>query len=309
MMNARPLIIGTRGSSLALAQTNLVRALIHRVHPRLEIEIKIIKTSGDRLTKTSLAHSGVKGIFTKELEQALFRNRIDLAIHSLKDMPVAIPAGLVLAAIVQREDPADVLVGHPSTNLDEPAVVFTSSPRRAFQAKLLWPRCESREIRGNVETRLNKIAEGTSGEAVLLAAAGLRRLDFLKGDDVLGALRLDPALPFRRLSIEEMIPAPGQAAIALEIRNADGELREKLRPVNHAATSAAVSSERAFLGALGGGCATPVAAHARVGLDGLNLVAVVQNENGSIWRGERQGERRNAENIGRSLAEACLSRV
>lgn len=305
----RPLILGTRGSALALAQARLVQALVERAHPRLAIEIRVIRTSGDKLSRAPLASSGVKGLFTRELEQALLRHKIDAAVHSLKDMPVDIPAGLTLAAITEREDARDVLVGHPDADLGNPTIVHTSSPRRAFQARVLWPDCKTRDIRGNVETRLRKIADGKPRDALLLAVAGLRRLDLLRGDTVDGLLRWEPTLPFRRIGLDAMVPAPGQAAVAVEIREEDGETRERLRCASHAATWAAVWSERSFLRELGGGCATPVGAHAKVDHNGVTLKAVVERDDGSIWRGERQGERRNAEAIGRWLAQRCQGRV
>lgn len=306
-MNANPLILGTRGSALALAQTTLIRARLHAAFPRLDIEVKIIKTSGDQRTTIALARSGIKGLFTKELESALLRNKIQAAIHSLKDVPADLPGGLILGAVAEREDACDVLVAHPATPIDAPRVVYTSSPRRTFQARLLWPECETREIRGNVETRLRKLAGGKAGDALLLAAAGLRRLDYLRGDETSAALRFDPSLPCRRLTLDEMIPSPGQAAIALEIRADDGETQEKLRAVNHAPTWAAITAERAFLRRMGGGCAKPIAAHATVDLNGLRLRAIVEHDDRRIWRGEKNGERRNAEAIGESLAQECLA--
>ena len=299
----RNLILGTRGSALALAQTQIVRALIHRAYPSLTIEIKIIKTSGDKKTRAPLAQSGIKGLFTKELEQALLLKKIDLAIHSLKDLPTGIPGGLKLAAVTEREDPKDVLICHPLTKMELPKVIYTSSPRRAVQAKLLWLECQIKDTRGNVETRLSKLSEGNAGDALLLAAAGLKRLDFLRGDASEGNLHGEPALPYRKLSIQEMIPSPGQAAIGIEVRSEDGETQERLKSINHLPSLAAVTAERAFLDTVGGGCAAPIAAHATVGIDGLHLVAMVAHDSNRIWRGEKDGPRRDAENIGKILAE------
>jgi hydroxymethylbilane synthase len=299
------MIFGTRGSALALAQTNLVRALIHRAFPSLIIEIKIIKTSGDKQTRAPLAKSGIKGLFTKELEEALFRKKIDVGIHSLKDLPSELPAGLTLGAVTEREDPFDILIGHPQTSLQSPEAVYTSSPRRSIQAKLLWPSCATCDIRGNVETRLRKLADGKAGEAVLLAAAGLRRLNFLRGDAKDGTLEFEPRLPFRKLSVSEMIPAPGQGAIGIEARSEDGEILERLKSVNHAPTRDAVLAERAFLNTIGGGCAAPLAAYASISWEGLKLVAIVA-ENGKVWRGEKIGTRMQAQALGQSLAKEYL---
>ena len=299
----RSLILGTRGSALALAQTQIVRALIHRAFPALSVEIKIIKTSGDKKIRVPLAQSGIKGLFTKELEQALIRKQIDLAIHSLKDLPTDLPAGLMLAAVTEREDPADVLVCHPLTQKENPKLIYTSSPRRAIQAKLLWPNCEIKDIRGNVETRVHKLSEGSSGDALLLAAAGLKRLDFLRGETSKGNLHGEPSFSYRKLSILEMIPAPGQAAIGIETRSDDGETQERLKSINHSPSFGAVTAERAFLDAVGGGCSAPIAAHAVAGFDGLRLIAMVAQDPKHIWRGEKSGSRRDAENLGKGLAE------
>jgi len=304
-MSSGRLVLGTRGSALALVQTHLVRAAIRQAHPRLLVEERIIKTSGDKQSHASLSRSGVKGLFIKEMEEALLRGRIDAAVHSLKDMPVSLPAGLCLGAVGKRSDACDVLVGHSGTNVHDPKTVHTSSPRRVLQARLLWPACEVCEIRGNVETRLRKIAEGTPGEAVLLAAAGLERLDFLHGDGEAGALRFDPPLPYRRLSLREMIPAPGQAAIAVEIRSDDPETAERIKALDHAPTRSAVTAERAFLKELGGGCATPIAIHGRVTHEGLTITAIVGLPGRKIWRGEKTGARREAEPLGRALALEC----
>ncbi len=297
------MILGTRSSALALAQTQEVRALISQIFPYLKVEIKIIKTSGDQLPTAALAQSGIKGLFTKELEQALLLNKIHVAIHSLKDVPTDLPAGLMIGAVIEREEAGDILVGHPATSLELPQRVYTSSPRRTFQAQLLWPECKVKEIRGNIETRLCKLCDGESGDALLLAAAGLKRLNYLQSAQLKGNLRFDPPLPYRRLTIEEMLPAPGQAAIALEILCEDGVTQERLRGVNHPPTWSAVMAERAFLRTIGGGCATPIAAHATVGFDGLRLMAVVKLAGDNVWRSQKIGERRNAEALGEALGQ------
>lgn len=304
MTSSSRMILGTRGSALALAQTTLVRAMLHRAFPKLVIEVKIIKTSGDKQKRLPLARSGVKGLFTKELEEALLRGKIDAAIHSLKDMPTEMPAGLAIAAVPKREDPSDVLIAKVSDAEAPPRVVYTSSPRRAFQAKILWPRAELKEIRGNVETRLLKLAETGPGEFLILASAGLRRLEFLRGADVQGNLQFDPVLLYRTLALTEMIPAPGQGAIAIQTRSADGEIFEKFRSVNHSASMGAVTAERAFLYGIGGGCATPAAAHAKIEGKELTLTAAVAREDGSIWRGDRTGGSGEAEQVGFELARS-----
>jgi len=298
------LILGTRGSALALAQADWVRSRLRKAFPRMEIEVRTIKTSGDKKTRAPLARSGTKGLFTKELEEALLRNKIDVAVHSLKDLPTVLPAGLVLAAAGEREDPADVAVFKEGVKV--PKVVFTSSPRRAFQARLLWKDAEIREIRGNIETRLARLAECEEPTILLLAAAGLRRLDLWRGKETEGVLAFEPTLHFRRLTLEEMLPAPGQAAIGLETRAADGETQEKLKSINHSPTFASVLAERSFLRHMEGGCATPMAAYAIADLNGLRMRGAVETKAG-IWRGDQAGERRDAEVVGKLLAEKCLS--
>jgi len=301
-VKARPFILGTRGSALALAQAHLVRAMLHAADPAREIEIKIIKTTGDKLKTAALAGSGVKGLFTRELEQALLRGGVDAAVHSLKDLPTDLPGGLALGAVPAREDARDALIAAAPSALDAPRRVFTSSPRRAFQARLLWPGCETREIRGNLETRLAKIAKAREGGALLAAAAGLRRLDFLRGADARGALRQDPSLHYRLLSVGEMLPAPGQAALGIEIRADDGVVKERLRAINDVPSWFRALAERAFLRAMGGGCAAPMAAHAAAQAERLTLSAVVRIEGGSVWRGCREGRLRDAEALGLALA-------
>ncbi len=295
------LVLGTRGSALALTQADIVRSTIQRAFPRLSIEVKIIKTTGDKQKTKSLSKSGTVGFFTKELEEALLRGKVDAAVHSLKDLPTTLPAGLSLAAVGEREDPRDVLVFKEGTDPDHPQTVFTSSPRRSVQAKLLWPSCKILAIRGNVETRLGKIDEGETGNALLLAVAGLRRLNYLKGNTETGKLAYDGSLHFLKLSLSKLIPAPGQAAIGIEIRSDDGVTQERLRSFNHPATLSAVTAERTFLRTLGGGCAEPIAAYAAIEMQGMRLFGLVEREN-KIWKGEIWGERRDAEKIGKELA-------
>ncbi len=302
---AQRFVIGTRGSPLALVQADQVRARLRKAYPRLEFEIRVIKTTGDKQTTAALARSNTKGLFTKELEEALLRRKIQVAVHSLKDLPTELPSGLILSGVMEREDAADVAVSQaPFT---QPQLVFTSSPRRAFQARALWKGAEIREIRGNVETRLTKLSEAPPETVLLVAAAGLKRLDLWRSPEREGTLAFDPPLYYRRLSVEEMLPAPGQAAIGLEIHKDDGETMERLKSIQHPATLSTVQAERSFLRQMEGGCATPMAAHAITEPSGLWLRAVVELATGKVWRGERRGERREAELIGKLLADECLS--
>ena len=246
--------LGTRGSPLALTQADMVRSALAAAHGLAfeQIAIVPIRTTGDRVAGP-LADAGGKGLFTKEIEEALASGTIDLAVHSAKDLPAELPAGLVLAAFLEREDPRDAFVSRKAKTLDglpNAATVGTSSPRR--RALLLRRRGDLRvvDLRGNVDTRLRRIDEGMA-DATLLALAGLKRLG-----------RQDEATAV--LSVEEFLPAVGQGAIGIEIRADDEKTRALLSPINHQATATALAAERAFLAALEGTCRTPIAGHAMV---------------------------------------------
>ncbi|MDQ6651185.1 MAG: hydroxymethylbilane synthase, partial [Acidobacteriota bacterium] len=252
------LVIGSRGSQLALTQAQMVRAELALLNPSQEVRIEIIKTSGDVKTDP-LSLIGGKGVFTKELEDALLDRRIDLAVHSLKDLPTIIPEGLTLAAICKREDARDGLVlgrrlpnaANPSIrSLPQKAVVGTSSPRRLAQLKHLRNDLVFKDLRGNVDTRLRKLDEGQY-DALVLACAGLRRLGLEN--------RISAAL-----SSDQMLPSPGQGAIAIEARAQDKDTIEALGKLDHKFTRLACTAERAFLRSLGGGCQLPIAAYAVV---------------------------------------------
>ncbi len=252
----KPLVLGTRGSALALAQATIVRDLLIASHPDLLLETRIIKTIGDERLDIDLTNPGPlgKGLFTKQLEDALLSHEIDMAIHSLKDLPVELPEGLVLGAIPERADAAEVLVSKfPGglAGLPEGAAVATSSHRRECLLELLRPGLIIVSIRGNVPTRLKKLAEDPSLDAMVLAKAGLDRL----GPSVVPDGLLVSVEP-------EMLPAPGQGALGVECREGDQETLHALRSIHHAATARCVNAERAMLSALGGGCASPLAAHA-----------------------------------------------
>ena len=283
-MPERPIIIATRGSALALAQANHVFDECRRLFTRLAFEIKIIKTTGDKQQTASLAKAGQslpKGLFTKELEVALLRNQADLAVHSLKDVPTEVPGGLAIGAVLQREDPRDVLVfkadaGHAGDlpQLSEGARVTTSSPRRQAQLKAARPDLQLEEIRGNVPTRLEKLAEDDAMDATVLAAAGLARLHFkitdgnLIGDAVPDGLRALPLEP------ELMLPCAGQAAIGIEVRAEDERIESICARLNHYASRQCVEAERALLAAMGGGCASPLGTLATADGEKMKLRAV-----------------------------------
>lgn len=299
-MNER-FVIGSRGSKLALAQAEWAMATLSSARLDLDVQIEIIKTTGD-VKGDPLSVIGGKGVFTKELEDALLDRRIDLAVHSLKDLPTILPETLVLAAISEREDPRDALVLpkdsslHCSSLADLPAnaVVGTSSPRRLAQVKNLRPDIEIRELRGNVDTRLRKLDEGQY-DAIVLASAGLRRLGL--ADRISAAIATD-----------QMIPAVGQGAIGIESRADDTRAVELARLLNHETTELACTAERSLLRALGGGCQLPIAAHAVVIDHSLELIGLVASRDGrQIVREAVDGPREEPERLGATLANRLLA--
>lgn len=282
-MSNRPLILGTRGSELALTQTEMVTAALQAAHPGLVIERKIIQTSGDKRQDLRFSEfAGVaqvdKGIFIKELEIALEKGEIDAAVHSLKDVPSDLAAGFQIAAVLERAPIEDVLITRESLTLEtlpKGARVGTSSVRRAAQLKWLRPDVEIVEIRGNVPTRVKKVLGEQALDAVLLAAAGLIRLGLLKDGLIqidghtLHGLTLDPVA---------FLPAAGQGAIAIECRSNDDSTRTVLRALNHDDTEVRVTAEREYLKLLGAGCQTPVGAHTWISGDQLHMSVRVFDE-------------------------------
>lgn len=297
MNRAKPVIVGTRGSGLALAQTRAILRELEAAHPGLAFEIKVIKTTGDRLSELNSPElpSG-KGIFTAEIEHALLRGDIDLAVHSLKDLPVEMRPDLAIAATPRRADARDVLITRePITALaDLPAnaIVATGSPRRAAQLRRARPDLQTADIRGNIDTRLRKLRDNADWHGILLASAGLTRLQ----PDTTG-LTLTP-LPF-----DIMLPAPGQGALALQIRADDDLHRERLAKVHDADTAACVAAERGFLAGLGGGCQAPVAASAEVINGTLFLRGIVWLTDIPEPRlGQLEGSPSQAQELGHALA-------
>lgn len=273
MTEPQPLRLGTRASPLAMAQAQLVSAALRAAHPGLTIELVPMTATGDRILDRALAEVGGKALWTRELDAALGELAIDFAVHSLKDVETLRPAAFHLAAMLPRADARDRLVVRSDwainriIDLPMGARVGTSSPRRAAQLKSLRPDLVTPLLRGNVQTRLGRVADG-SVDATLLAAAGLDRL----GMHEIGSA----------IAIEELLPAAAQGAIGIECRTDDARVGGLLAAVDHAPTRAAVSAERAFLAALGGDCRSPVAAHACVGADGtLRLRAILYSEDGS----------------------------
>ncbi len=292
------LVIGSRGSKLALWQAKWTQARISRLHPEVSAEIEIIKTAGDVKTEP-LSVIGGKGVFTKELEDALLAGRIDIAVHSLKDLPTTLPDRLTIAAICEREDARDALVLGEEQSLESVndlapgAVVGTSSPRRLAQLKYLRRDIVSKDLRGNVDTRLRKLDEGQY-DALILAAAGLRRLGL---ESRISAL----------IETGEMLPAVGQGALGVETRADDQSTIALVRALNHAPTQLACASERAFLRALGGGCQLPIAGYAVVNGDELLLEGLIADPSGhEVVRGKLTAPIAEAEELGSRLAHQLL---
>lgn len=312
MTNPR-LVLGTRGSKLALAQSEMLAARLRAAHPGLAVELQIINTKGDRLLDVALSAVGDKGLFVKELEQALLAGEVDLCVHSCKDLPSQLPARLALAAFSERADPRDVLVIPAKASaaslslLDLPpgAVVGTSSLRRAAQLRALRPDLELRDVRGNVDTRLRKLA-ASQYDALILAAAGLDRLSLTAAGD---RFESDGAsFVAWRIPSDQMLPAVAQGILAVECRADDAATLARLAALDHGPSRAAALAERAFLRRLEGGCQVPIAAYATLADGQLTLRGLVGTLDGAtIVRGERAGDPAAAEGLGVALAEELLA--
>ena len=284
--------IGSRGSQLALWQANHIRELLEQRGHRIEIEI--IKTTGDKITDVALARVGTKGMFTREIEEALAENRVDLAVHSLKDLPTEIPSGFEIAAIPPRQDARDAFCSlkyKRIQDLPQGARVGTSSLRRQAQLKALRPDLDTHALRGNVDTRLRKLEAGEY-DAVILAAAGLKRL--AKQDSIR-----------QLLDAKVMCPAAGQGALAVEIRKADSAVRQHVIFLDDAAARLTTTCERALLNKMGGGCQVPIGAFAEIILGKLHLQAVVASPEGSTVL-RKSGEGDDPVRLGEMVGAALL---
>ncbi|GMT46570.1 MAG: porphobilinogen deaminase [bacterium] len=304
MARNKKVIIGTRGSRLALWQAEWVKSELQKLYPDLRVELNRIKTTGDKILDVPLAKVGGKGLFVKEIEEALLRHEADIAVHSMKDVPTEFPAGLHLAVICKREDPRDAFISQIQDSgfkiqkfkdLPGGAVIGTSSLRRSCQLLNIRPDLRIGQLRGNLDTRLKKLDEGQF-DAVILAAAGVMRLGLKE--------RITEVLP-PGISL----PAIGQGAVGIECRTGDDFINTLIMPLNHEETSVCVRAERAFLKRLEGGCQVPVGAYARlingrIVMDGL--VGSVSGER--IIREQMEGDQEIAESIGIRLAEDLLSR-
>ncbi len=294
----KKLIIGSRGSELALWQANHVKGLIEKNNKSVSVEIKIIKTKGDKILDVALSKIGDKGLFTKELEIALLNGEIHLAVHSLKDLQTRLPDGLVLTAVSKRHSVEDVLIARKKgvglKHLKEGAKVGTGSLRRRSQILHLRPDLQIQELRGNVPSRIERFLK-SDWDAIILARAGVERLKLGK--------YISSVIPS-----EKVLPAVGQGALGIEIRDGDSETAEIVSVLHDEATFAAVTSERAFLTRLGGGCQVPIAAYGRAGSAGLYFDGLVGSIDGKvIYRTKIRGRKADAEAIGNNAAELLLS--
>lgn len=289
--------LGTRGSLLALAQANWVKSRIKEHSPGVKVTVVHIKTQGDKID-FSLSQVGGKGLFVKEIEEALFRGEVDLAVHSAKDLPGRIPEGLILMAFPEREDPRDVLIsgdGKSWRDLPRGGRVGTSSLRRRAQLLHLRPDLEIIPLRGNLDTRLKKLS-ALKLNAIVVASAGLRRM----GWEDWGSEYLEP---------EVMLPAIGQGALAIEGRLGDEQVRQMVASLNHPQTQACVTAERAFLNKLEGGCQVPIAAFARIDSDRLALTGLVATVDGrKLIKGKVEGSSEKSVDLGEQLAEELLEK-
>jgi hydroxymethylbilane synthase len=297
-MREGKLIIGSRGSELALWQTNYVKEKLEAFFPEIKLEVKIIKTTGDKLLDVALAKIGDKGLFTRQIETALLVGKIDLAVHSLKDLQTVQPSGLTIGAVTARELPNDCLISKRYASVDDlpqNAKVATGSLRRKSQLLHYRPDLEIFEIRGNVPTRIKKFEESDL-DAMILAFAGVHRLNL---DSYIKQI-----IPF-----EIMLPAVGQGAMAIEIRNDDAEIRQLLQKLNDENTSFCVAAERSFLRSLEGGCQVPIGANAFLENDKIYLEGMVGNLDGSInLRGLISGDKKDAADLGKCLAENLIEK-
>ncbi len=308
-MKKSRIVIGTRGSKLALWQTNWVKEKLQSLYPELQIDIEKIKTTGDKILDAPLAKVGGKGLFVKEIEEALLSKKVDLAVHSMKDVPTEIPQGLIISAICKREDPRDVFIskdGKALKDLASKAIVGTSSLRRTVQLKALREDLNIKILRGNVDTRIRKLKEGEY-DAIVLAMAGVKRMGF-------------ESMVTEVFSEDTIIPAIGQGAIGIETREDDDFLNELIKPLHHLDTALCVLAERAFLSVMGGGCQVPLACHAKILNTELKIIGMIGDPEGQspIIRGERlisftkpfseESDLAEVQRVGTELARELLAR-
>jgi hydroxymethylbilane synthase len=290
--------LGSRGSKLALWQADYVASQLSRVVPDLNVEIKVIKTKGDKILDVALSRIGDKGLFTREIEKELLDGSVDMAIHSMKDLPSQLAPGLCIAAVLERENPADVLIsrqGYRFYDLPEGAIIGTSSLRRISQIRALRPDIILVDMRGNVETRIKKMYEQEL-DGIVLAYAGVKRLGF---ED-----KISDFLPH-----DIILPAVGQGAIAIEVRQGDSANLELAGSINHEPTDWATRTERSFLRVLEGGCQVPIGCYAEVRGENITVEGLIASLDGCrVFRGSIQGSCQDADVIGQQLAHDLLQK-
>ncbi len=293
-----PFRIGTRGSSLALWQASFIEHLLLKEFPNLKSEIIAIKTTGDKMSASPLSKIGGKGVFVKEIEEALISKSIDIAVHSMKDLPTLLPTNLAIGGVAKRYEPRDALIsanGFKLAELPQGARVGTGSLRRASQLIYSFPGLRIVPIRGNVDTRIRRLKESGEFDAIILAMAGLERMGLSsEASEVVSA--------------DLLLPAPGQGAIAVECRKGDERVFEMLLRISHEETRIEVAAERAFLRELSADCNVPVGAYASIDKDSLSITGLVASPDGKeIIRKEKRGSREEAEALGQGLAGLILS--
>jgi hydroxymethylbilane synthase len=295
-MKSHKIVIGSRGSQLALWQANWVKSELENLHDNAEIDIRVITTSGDKIQDVPLSKIGGKGLFVKEIEEALLAKEIDLAVHSMKDVPMELPSELGISVITKRENPLDALIsknGKKLSNLPQGATIGTSSLRRSSQLLKYRKDFKIYPLRGNVDTRLRKLKEGNY-DAILLATAGLNRLGW--GDCIT-----------EEISHEILVPAMGQGALGIETRLDDARIYDFISTLNHEETHHAVSAERALVGRLDGGCQVPIGAYAKIEDNLITLKGLVASLDGKvIHKSKNVGPIDDAIKIGRELGEELL---
>ena len=295
-MKAHKIVIGSRGSQLALWQANWVKSELERLHSNVDINIRVITTSGDKIQDVPLAKIGGKGLFVKEIEEALLVKEIDLAVHSMKDVPMELPAELVVSVITKRESPLDALIsknGETLANLPQGATIGTSSLRRSSQLLKYRVDFEIHPLRGNVDTRLRKVKEDNY-DAIILASAGLNRLGWASHIT-------------EEISDEVLLPAMGQGALGIETRLDDAKTYDLVSALNHEQTNYAVTAERSLVGRLDGGCQVPIGAYAKIVDNLITLKGLVASLDGEIiYRSENVGPVDDAINIGQELGSKLL---
>jgi len=296
-LRSETLRLGTRGSALALWQANWVRAALEKQWPDLQVDIQVIKTTGDKIQNVPLAEVGGKGLFTKEIDEALLARRIDIAVHSMKDVPYQLPNGIEFGAIPEREDPRDALIsnGRKLGDLPPAAVIGTSSLRRQVQLRHLYPSIRIRSLRGNVDTRLKKLADGEF-DGIVLALAGLKRLE---RENVVTQI----------LDEDIMLPAVGQGALGIACRSNDERVQNRLAVIDHQPTRVAVTAERGLLAVLEGSCKVPIAGHARIESGKITLRGLVANLSGTLLVADSiTGESSQALELGIQLGRQLVDR-